>query len=58
MMLGEVKNGRDGHTHVHVIFWSCTYMKSSFVRLMDALAFTSYLQQLSLSYLTHFYLLI
>ena len=57
-MLGEVKNGRHGQMHVHAIFWSCTYTRSSFIGPMAALAFTSYFHKLSLSYLTHFYLLI
>ena len=57
-VLGEVKNGRNGKTHAHAIFWRCMYTLLSFAGSMTASAFTSYLQQLSLSYLTHFYLLI
>ena len=53
-VLGEVKNGLDGQTHAHTIFWSRTYIRLSSIRPMDGSAFTSYLQQLSLSYQTHF----
>ena len=56
ILLGKVKNGRYGQTHAHAIFWSCTYMRLSSVRPMDASAFTSYLQQLYLSALWNIHL--
>ena len=40
-VLGEVKNRRNGQTHTHAIFLSCTYTRSSFVWPMAALEFTS-----------------
>ena len=58
MLLEEAKNGQDGQTHVHAFFWIFMYTRLLFVGTMDASAFTSYLQKLSLSYLTHFYLLL
>ena len=57
-VLGEFKNGRNRQMHAHAIFWSCTYTRSSFVGTMAASAFISYLQELYLLYLTHFYLLL
>ena len=48
----------DGQTHINAVFWSRMYMRPSSIGPMDESQVTSYLQKLSVYYLTHFYLLI